>query len=91
LSTDRGGVKEPAAFFAKEGITNLKLYNDDSGDAIMQMKAAGLPLTVVMNESGQEIARLVGPADWDSPEMIAQLEAWRKRKADGQASARPSP
>jgi len=91
LSTDRGGLKEPAAFFAKEGITNLKLYNDDSGDAAMQMKAAGLPLTVVVNESGHEIARLVGPADWDSPEMIAQLEAWRERKAGGQASARPSP
>ena len=91
LSADRGGVKEPAAFFAKEGIAHLKLYNDDSGDAAIQMRAAGLPLTVVVNESGQEIARLVGPANWDSPEMIAQLEAMKDRNADGQAASRPSP
>jgi thiol-disulfide isomerase/thioredoxin len=74
LSTDRGGAKEPAEFFAREGITHLKVYNDDTGEAAIRMKAAGLPLSIVLNENGQEVARLVGPADWDSPEMMAQLQ-----------------
>ncbi len=78
ISTDRGGPKAPAEFFSGQGIRNLKLYNDDTGEAAIRMKAAGLPLTLVVNENGQEIAQLVGPADWDSAEIIAQLEAFQK-------------
>lgn len=91
LSTDRGGPKLPAEFFDREGIAHLKLYNDNTGEAAIRMKAAGLPLTAVVNESGQEIARLVGPAQWDSPEMIAQLEAMIARDVDGRRTGRPSP
>lgn len=78
ISTDRGGPDAPAEFFARQGITHLKLYNDDTGAAAIRMKAAGLPVTVVVNENGQEIARLVGPANWDSPEIMAQLEAFQR-------------
>ena len=75
LNTDRGGPKEPAEFFARQGITHLQVYNDETGEAAIRMKAAGLPLSIVLNENGQEIARLSGPAEWDSPEMIARLQA----------------
>jgi thiol-disulfide isomerase/thioredoxin len=84
LSTDRGGPKAPAQFFAREGITHLKVFNDNTGEAAIRMKEPGLPLSIVLNEEGQEIARLFGPMEWDSPEMIAQLEAWKFRKAKGQ-------
>ncbi len=87
LSTDRGGPKQPAEFFARQGITHLKLYNDQTGEAATLMKAAGLPLTVVLNENGQEVARLVGPADWDSPEIIAQLESLKAGRTSGRASS----
>ena len=83
LSTDRGGPKAPAQFFSREGITHLKVFNDKTGEASIRMKEPGLPLSIVLNEEGQEIARLFGPTEWDSPEMIAQLEAWKFRKANG--------
>lgn len=83
LSTDRGGPKAPAQFFSREGITHLKVFNDKTGEAAIRMKEPGLPLSIVLNEEGQEIARLFGPTEWDSPEMIAQLEAWKFRKANG--------
>ena len=76
LSTDRGGPKVPAQFFSREGITHLKVFNDDTGEAAIRMKEPGLPLSIVLNENGQEIARLLGPREWDSAEMIAQLGAW---------------
>jgi thiol-disulfide isomerase/thioredoxin len=75
LSLDRGGMKEPAAFFARQGISQLKLYNDASGEAGLRLAAAGLPLTVVLNEKGEEIARFLGPAEWDAPERISELGA----------------
>jgi thiol-disulfide isomerase/thioredoxin len=78
LSVDRGGAKKPAAFFAREGISRLKLYNDATGEASRRLGAAGLPLTLILNAKGEAVARFAGPADWDSPEMIAQLEALRK-------------
>jgi hypothetical protein len=79
-----------AQFFAREGITHLKVFNDNTGEASIRMKEPGLPLSIVLNEDGQEIARLLGPMKWDSPEMIAQLEAWKSRNANGRGTARPS-
>ncbi len=76
LSTDRTGPKEPAAFFAREGIAHLKPFNDDTAEANIGLKAPGLPLTVVLNKDGKEVARLVGPADWDSPATIAEVEGF---------------
>ncbi len=90
VSTDRRGPKAPAEFFGREGITHLKPYNDDTGDAAILMKAAGLPLTIVLNENGQEIARLFGSVDWDSPKVIAQLQAWSASNVNGRATSRPS-
>lgn len=76
LSTDRSGLKEPAAFFAKQGISHLGLYNDDTAEANVRMKAEGLPLTVILDTEGMERARLLGPADWDSPEAVAKIESY---------------
>ena len=90
LSTDRGGPKVPAQFFSREGITHLKVFNDDTGEAAVRMKEPGLPLSIVLNEDGQEIARLLGPMEWDSAEIIAQLGAWKSRNANGRAVTRPS-
>ncbi len=90
LSTDRGGPKPPAQFFEREGITHLKVFNDNTGEAAIRMKETGLPLSIVLNENGQEIARLFGPAEWDSPEMIAQIEAWKSHDPNGRGKARPS-
>jgi thiol-disulfide isomerase/thioredoxin len=79
LSLDRGGLKEPAAFFARQGISRLKLYNDATGEASLRLKAPALPLTAVLNEKGEEIARFLGPADWDAPERVAELRALREK------------
>jgi thiol-disulfide isomerase/thioredoxin len=79
LSVDRGGPEKPAAFFASEGLTRLKLYNDATGEAARRVGAAGLPLTAILNGDGEVVARLIGPTHWDSPDMIAQLEALRAK------------
>jgi len=34
----------------------------------------GLPTTLLIDREGREIGRLTGPAEWDSPEAIAQFE-----------------
>jgi hypothetical protein len=70
---------------AKQGIAQLPLYNDATGEATIQLMASGLPLTVVVNNEGKEIAWLIGPADWDSPGMVAQIEALMASNVSGRA------
>ena len=39
--------------------------------AAPELGAVGLPTTLLIARDGREIGRLVGPAEWDAPEMVA--------------------
>lgn len=71
LSIDRAGIDVVRKFFGEIGIRNLALYIDESGKALRELGIFGLPATLLINREGREIGRLVGPADWDTPEMVA--------------------
>jgi thiol-disulfide isomerase/thioredoxin len=75
LSIDRKGPDVVRKFYADVGIKNLALNIDTSADASFKLGAVGVPTTLLLNHNGQEIARLIGPAEWDSPEMIDFLKA----------------
>ncbi|MER9586190.1 TlpA disulfide reductase family protein [Mesorhizobium sp. M0276] len=70
LSIDRDPdmVKQ---FFAEIGIQHLALNIDTSSKAMFALGVVGLPTTLLIDAKGKEIGRLIGPAEWDSPEMIA--------------------
>ncbi|WP_370373137.1 TlpA family protein disulfide reductase [Henriciella pelagia] len=36
--------------------------------------ALGLPTTILIGRDGKELGRLVGPAEWDSPEITSQMQ-----------------
>jgi len=75
VNTDRGGGDKPKAFLAETGATHLALYTDPSGKLFSKLKAVGMPTTLLLDREGREIGRLVGPADWDSPEALALIKA----------------
>ncbi|APH74929.1 TlpA family protein disulfide reductase [Aquibium oceanicum] len=70
LSIDRAGPNVVREFFAEIGIENIALHIDASGKALFGLGIVGLPATLLINREGEEIGRLIGPAEWDSPEMI---------------------
>ena len=70
LSIDRAGPAVVSEFFAEIGTENIDLYIDSSGKAQFALGIVGLPATLLINPEGGEIGRLIGPAEWDSPEMI---------------------
>ncbi|MER9580926.1 TlpA disulfide reductase family protein [Mesorhizobium sp. M0276] len=74
LSIDRGAdvVKQ---FFAEIGIQHLALNIDTSGKAMFALGVVGLPTTLLIDAQGKEIGRLIGPAEWDSPEMVAFIRS----------------
>ncbi|MAT64020.1 MAG: TlpA-like protein disulfide reductase [Gammaproteobacteria bacterium] len=74
LSIDRAGVGVVAEFFEEIGIEHLRIFIDESGGAARDLKVFGLPATLLIGRDGRELGRLVGPAEWDTPEMTAFLE-----------------
>jgi thiol-disulfide isomerase/thioredoxin len=75
VNIDRGGGDKPKSFLAETGATHLSLYTDPSGKLFGKLKAVGMPTTLLIDREGHEIGRLVGPADWDSPEALALIKA----------------
>ena len=74
LSIDRGGIARVKEFYTEIGISNLAIYVDTSGRAASEFGIFGLPGTLLLDREGREIGRLIGPAEWDSPEMMTFLK-----------------
>ena len=75
LATGRNPPQAIRRFFEEEGITDLTLYRDINQQIAREMGVFGLPITVVLDPEGREIARLRGDADWASDEAVALMRA----------------
>ncbi len=75
VNIDKGGPDKARAFLAETGASHLGLYTDPTGKLFAALKAVGMPTTLVLDRDGKEIGRLVGPADWSSPEARRVVEA----------------
>ena len=75
LSIDRGGSDAVRKFYADVGIRQLAVRLDAAAEAPFKLGAVGLPTTLLINPQGEEIGRLIGPTEWDSPEMIGFLKS----------------
>lgn len=74
LSADRGGLPVVDRFYRKEGLSHLGQFNDPKMKSHRAFGALGLPTTVLIGPDGRELGRLVGPAEWSSPDAIALIE-----------------
>lgn len=66
LSLDGDGAAAVRPFFTQIGIRHLRTYYDSFGDAGV-LVGTGVPLTLVIDAQGQEVARKLGAAHWDAP------------------------
>ncbi len=70
LSIDRKGIEVVNEFYQEVGIEHLAPYVDPTGMASANLGAVGIPTTLLLDRQGREIGRLVGEAEWNTPEMI---------------------
>jgi thiol-disulfide isomerase/thioredoxin len=75
LNIDKGGPEKAQQFLEETGATDLAAYYDSGGKVFAKLKAVGMPTTLLIDPEGREMGRLVGPADWASPEAKALVEA----------------
>ena len=66
LSEDLKGAEASAAFLKEAGADNLALYVDPKATALAAIQSVGLPTTLLIDRTGREVGRLLGPADWAS-------------------------
>ncbi|SPJ24700.1 Thiol:disulfide interchange protein TlpA [Palleronia abyssalis] len=75
VATGKNSVDGIMTFFEEEGITELPILLDLKQGAARQMAVLGLPVTVLIDAEGREVARLTGGADWAGPEAQAVIDA----------------
>ena len=75
VATGRNAVAGIKRFFEEAGVTSLPILRDPQSTLAREMSVLGLPVTVILNPDGQEVARLIGDAEWDSASAKAILAA----------------
>ncbi|WP_342078074.1 TlpA disulfide reductase family protein [Yoonia sp. SS1-5] len=75
VATGRNPVPAMQRFFAEIGVDNLPLHTDARQTLARNMGVLGLPVTIILDPQGQEIARLQGDADWASDSAKAIMRA----------------
>ena len=75
LSVDRKGLEASQAFLKEIGADSLKTYTDQESKSLAAIQALGLPASVLIDRNGMEAARILGPAQWASPEAEAMIKA----------------
>lgn len=75
LSIDTGGIPAVRSFFKELGIRYLAIYVDPSMEASDKLRVVGVPTTLLVDPAGRERWRKIGPAEWDSPDVVKAMRA----------------
>ena len=73
ISSDRAGKRAVDPYFDEAGI-KLARYYDPKNAVGMGLGVTGLPTTILLDAQGRELGRMLGDAEWDSPEAVALVK-----------------
>jgi len=80
VATGRNPLPGITRFYEETALTNLPILRDPTQAMSRAMGVLGLPVTIILNPQGQEIARMTGDAEWDSLSAFAILRALIERE-----------
>ncbi|MEM7732881.1 MAG: TlpA disulfide reductase family protein [Pseudomonadota bacterium] len=83
IATGRNPPQAMKSFFHEIGVDNLPLHRDPRSRMAREMGVLGLPVTMVLDQNGQEIARLVGDAHWNSQSAKAIVKTLMGKDPSG--------
>ncbi|MBV2141914.1 TlpA family protein disulfide reductase [Falsochrobactrum sp. TDYN1] len=79
INIDTGSDDKPKNFLNEIGVKNLTLNRDATMASFNELKrknlAFGLPVTLLVDKDGCQIAAMNGPAHWDGPDAIQLIDA----------------
>jgi thiol-disulfide isomerase/thioredoxin len=91
IATGRNSPEAIARFWEETGVAALETGLDPKSELAAAMNVPGLPVTVVLNREGEEIARMLGGADWNGPSARAIVDylVAQPRQSEPQTAAKP--
>ena len=75
IATGRNLVPQITRFTDEVGVSHLPQLRDPNMALASKIGILGLPVTLILNPQGQEVARMIGDAEWDRPEALALIDA----------------
>jgi thiol-disulfide isomerase/thioredoxin len=88
LSIDREGAPIVKRFYEETKIRALPIYVDRKGEAMDRLHIVGVPTTLLIDAKGDEVARYIGPAEWDRPEAVAMVERYLPLRSSNRVTPR---
>lgn len=83
VNIDTRNLDKPKAWLAERQIKALTYYADPQAKVFQELRAArkveGMPVSLIVDRDGCELAILQGPADWASADAKALIGAAMKR------------
>jgi thiol-disulfide isomerase/thioredoxin len=70
LSEDREGLEAAPKFYKTHNLNDLPVLADPNGKLMRAFAVTGLPTTIFIDSGGMELGRVIGPAEWDSPDIV---------------------
>lgn len=87
ISLDYRDFTKARTFYREVGIRSLGLYLDSPKRLMADLSPKALPTTLLIDGDGRERGWQTGPAEWDSPAMVAflrdQIAQMQRRSAGG--------
>lgn len=71
IATGRDSPAKVNRFMDQIGVTNLPRHTDPNQAFARAVKVLGLPVVLLIDPEGREVARLTGPAKWDGAAALA--------------------
>jgi len=75
IDLERIGVAKVTEFLQMHAIEGLPIYVDRDYSTMRGFAANELPLTILIDANGREVARAAGAQHWDAPESVTYLKA----------------
>lgn len=82
ISQNSDGIESSLEFLETNSITHLTTYIDSNRNIARSLKSNVLPTSILINAEGQEVGRLIGPAEWNSGDAQALINYFILNRKD---------
>jgi thiol-disulfide isomerase/thioredoxin len=76
LSIDEAHPSVIRKFYERLEIETLFVYHDPTASAFSTLKLPGIPTTYLIDRDGMGIGYVVGPVEWDNPEIVDEINRY---------------
>lgn len=73
VALDHGGAAKVAPFLSRLHLSDFSTFYDPRAAILAALEEESLPLTLLVDRNGEEIARHAGPISWQAPGAISTV------------------